>query len=78
MTAPAPYAETEFIFQKNLLNATDSDGIITGFAYRVKKNEPDRYTGNHYIDMTGGDFRTWWTPASAGVHYKTNADQTSL
>jgi len=77
----APYAETEFIFQQKIFwNATDSDGIITGFAYRVKdqNGNPIATPGNHYIDMTGDvtpqnvvdRFGVGWV-----LHYKTNADQ---
>jgi hypothetical protein len=52
----APYANTEFLFQQKIYwNATDPDGVITGFAYRVMNEDgnPVATPGNHYVDMTG-------------------------
>ncbi len=77
----APYADTEFLFQQKIFwNATDPDGIIAGFAYRVKdqSGNPIATPGNHYVDMTGDvtpqnvvdRFGVGWV-----IHYKTNADQ---
>lgn len=77
----APFADTEFIFQQRIFwNAWDEDGLITGFAYRVKdqNGNPIATPGNHYVDMTGDvtpqnvidRFGVGWV-----LHYKTNADQ---
>jgi hypothetical protein len=77
----APYADTDFLFQQKIFwNATDTDGIITGFAFRVKdqNGNPIATPGNHYVDMTGDvtpqnvvdRFGVGWV-----LHYKTNADQ---
>lgn len=80
----APFADTEFLFQQKIFwNASDEDGIITGFAYRVKdqigpNGNAIATPGNHFIDTTGEftpanvveRFGTGWV-----LHYKTNADQ---
>lgn len=52
----APYANTEFLFQQKIFwNATDPDGVIAGFAYRVidQNGNPIATPGNHYVDMNG-------------------------
>jgi len=52
----APYANTEFLFQQKIFwNATDPDGVVTGFAYRVmdQNGNPIATPGNHYVDMSG-------------------------
>lgn len=75
------YADSLFSFQQKIFwNATDPDGVITGFAYRVKNQdgEPLPTPGNQYIDINGDitpqnvidRFGTGWV-----MHYKTNADQ---
>lgn len=77
----ADYADTEFLFQQKIFwNASDPDGIIAGFAYRVKdqNGNPIATPGNHFVDMTGdvtpenvvNRFGVGWV-----LHYKTNADQ---
>ena len=52
----APYANTIFSFQQKIYwNATDPDGVITGFAYRVldQNDNPIATPGNDFIDATG-------------------------
>ncbi len=77
----APYENVNFLFQQKIFwNATDPDGVITGFAYRVKDQDgnPIATPGNHFIDTDGSvtpdnviaRFGTGWV-----LHYKSNADQ---
>lgn len=77
----APYANTTFIFQQRIYwNGTDPDGVITGYAYRVKDQNgvPIATPGNHYVDMTGAvtpqnvldRFGPGWV-----MHYMPNANQ---
>lgn len=77
----APYANVNFLFQQRIFwNATDPDGVITGFAYRVKdqNGNPIPTPGNEYIDVDGSvtpqnvlqRFGPGWV-----MHYKSNADQ---
>ncbi len=77
----SPFAADSFLFQQKIFwHATDPDGIIAGFAYRVKdqNGNPIATPGNHYIDMDGSvtpqnvidRFGPGWV-----LHYKTNADQ---
>lgn len=77
----APYANTLFLFQQKIYwNATDPDGVIAGFAYRVKdqNGNPIATPGNHYIDLTGdvtpqnviNKYGTGWV-----MHYLPNASQ---
>lgn len=77
----APYANTEFLFQQKIYwHGTDPDGIITGYAYRVKdqNGNPIATPGNHYTDMDGSltpqnvieRFGLGWV-----MHYMPNADQ---
>ena len=75
------YADSLFIFQQKIFwSASDPDGVITGFAYRVKdqNGNPVSTPGNEYIDLNGevtpqnviDRFGTGWV-----LHYKPNADQ---
>lgn len=75
------YADTEFLFQQKIFwHATDPDGVITGFAYRVinQTGDPIATPGNHFVDYTGDytpkevveRFGTGWV-----LHYKPGADQ---
>ena len=77
----APYANTEFLFQQKIYwNATDPDGVITGFAYRIKDQNdvPISTPGNSFIDVAGDI-----TPQSVldkygpgwVMHYMPNANQ---
>ncbi|MDP2173719.1 MAG: hypothetical protein Q8M98_04930 [Candidatus Cloacimonadaceae bacterium] len=77
----APYANTVFLFQQRIYwHATDPDGIITGFAYRVKNQngDPIATPGNHFVDMDGSvtpqnvldRFGPGWV-----MHYMPGADQ---
>jgi hypothetical protein len=77
----APFASDSLLFQQRIFwHATDPDGIITGFAYRVKdqNGNPIATPGNDFVDMDGDvtpqavidRFGTGWV-----LHYKTNADQ---
>ncbi|MDZ4183331.1 MAG: hypothetical protein U1B83_10700, partial [Candidatus Cloacimonadaceae bacterium] len=77
----APYANTEFLFQQRIYwQATDPDGIITGFAYRVRNQngDPIATPGNHFVDMDGSvtpqnvldRFGPGWV-----MHYKPGANQ---
>jgi hypothetical protein len=77
----APYANTEFLFQQKIYwHATDPDGIITGYAYRVKdqNGNPIATPGNDFIDMDGSltpqnvinRFGLGWV-----IHYLPNANQ---
>ncbi|MCB5258768.1 MAG: hypothetical protein WC179_06450 [Candidatus Cloacimonadaceae bacterium] len=75
------YADSLFIFQQKIFwSASDPDGVITGFAYRVKdqNGNPVSTPGNEFIDLNGDvtpqnvidRFGTGWV-----LHYKPNADQ---
>jgi hypothetical protein len=77
----APYANVTFLFQQRIYwQASDPDGIIAGFAYRIKNQSgvPVATPGNDYIDMDGSvtpqkvveRFGTGWV-----IHYKPNANQ---
>lgn len=77
----AHYADSLFIFQQKIFwSASDPDGVITGYAYRVKdqNGNPISTPGNEYIDLNGDvtpenvieRFGTGWV-----LHYKPNASQ---
>ncbi|HPV15651.1 MAG TPA: hypothetical protein PL126_08400, partial [Candidatus Cloacimonadota bacterium] len=77
----APYANTTFSFQQKIYwNATDPDGVIAGFAYRVldANDNPIATPGNDFIDATGAitpknvldRFGPGWV-----MHYLPNANQ---
>ena len=77
----AHYADSLFIFQQKIFwSASDPDGVITGYAYRVKdqNGNPISTPGNEYIDLNGDvtpenvieRFGTGWV-----LHYKPNANQ---
>lgn len=77
----APAAIDTFLFQQKIFwHASDEDGIITGFAYRVKdqNGNPIGTPGNQFIDLNGDvtpenvieRFGPGWV-----LHYKPNADQ---
>jgi len=51
-----PYENTDFAFQQKIYwSATDPDGVITGFAYRVldENDNPIATPGNDFIDADG-------------------------
>ena len=77
----AHYADSLFIFQQKIFwSASDPDGVITGYAYRVKdqNGNPISTPGNEFIDLNGDvtpenvieRFGTGWV-----LHYKPNANQ---
>jgi len=77
----ANYADSLFLFQQKIYwHATDEDGVINGFAYRVLNDQgaPIATPGNHYVDMDGtitpqnviDRFGTGWV-----MHYMPNANQ---
>jgi hypothetical protein len=77
----APYANTTFSFQQKIYwSATDPDGVITGFAYRVldQNDNPIATPGNDFIDATGAitpknvldKYGPGWV-----MHYLPNANQ---
>jgi hypothetical protein len=77
----APYADSTFLFQQKIFwNASDPDGVIEGFAFRVKdqNGNPIPTPRHDYIDQAGDvtpqnvidRFGTGWV-----LHYKTNTNQ---
>ncbi|MFO8145727.1 MAG: hypothetical protein R6T89_08370 [Candidatus Syntrophosphaera sp.] len=77
----APYADSTFLFQQKIFwNASDPDGVIEGFAFRVKdqNGNPIPTPRHDYIDLAGDvtpqnvidRFGTGWV-----LHYKTNTNQ---
>lgn len=77
----SPYANSLFLFQQKIYwNATDPDGVIAGFAYRVKdqNGNPIATPGNHFIDATGAitpqNVLTKYGPGWV-MHYLPNAPQ---
>lgn len=77
----APYANTTFLFQQKIYwNASDPDGVIAGFAYRVldENGNPIATPGNHFIDADGSitpqnvldKYGPGWV-----MHYMPNANQ---
>lgn len=77
----SPYANTLFLFQQKIYwNATDQDGVIAGFAYRIKdqNGNPIATPGNHYIDAAGTvtpqNVLTKYGPGWV-LHYLPNASQ---
>lgn len=80
-TLLAPYANTLFLFQQKIYwSATDPDGVIAGFAYRIKdqNGNPIATPGNHFIDATGTvtpqNVLTKFGPGWV-LHYLPNANQ---
>lgn len=77
----SPYVNTEFVFQQKIYwHATDPDGVIAGFAYRIldQSNNPIATPGNHFIDLSGDitpqnvidKYGLGWV-----MHYMPNANQ---
>lgn len=75
------YADSTFIFQQKIYwNASDPDGVIEGFAFRIRDQygNPISTPGYDYIDLAGDvtpqnvidRFGTGWV-----LHYKTNTNQ---
>jgi len=77
----SPYANTLFLFQQKIYwNAMDQDGVIAGFAYRIKdqNGNPIATPGNHFIDAAGTvtpqNVLTKFGPGWV-LHYLPNASQ---
>ena len=76
-----PYEDSLFVFQQKIYwHATDPDGVISGFAYRVLDNagNPISTPGNQFVDMAGDitpknvldKYGPGWV-----MHYMPNANQ---
>ncbi|NLK49676.1 MAG: DUF748 domain-containing protein [Candidatus Cloacimonetes bacterium] len=76
-----PYEDSLFVFQQKIYwHATDPDGVISGFAYRVldEAGNPIATPGNQFVDMAGDitpkavldRYGPGWV-----MHYMPNANQ---